>query len=145
MKINILLIAFIMTTPCMAWAAASMCVKPGALTMMLDPRVNGNGSYSGKTWRVSFPYGQISGIAGCYNTNSNWQSPEVQSSITTSTTGEYCYCKMLHPLESKWIFISQKSQSLCTTYAGFYCAIEAIGASNTISHRQTLFNNIELP
>ena len=89
--------------------AADMCVKNDTVMVVLDPLItgtNGTSDTSTKTWTGVFSYGTIHGIAGCGTESLDpGQIPVDQASITTTSIGSKCFCKMLRPAVSKWVAI----------------------------------------
>ena len=138
---------FFIILPCVA-NAANMCVKDDAMVIVLDPQIGGtalSSDASTKTWSTKFSYGVISGIGGCYN---NVGSPQGvvasdQTNITPDSTGYYCYCKMLRPIESPWVYggltsISVYTPSLCASSCASSCSSYA---ASVVALRAGLFNN----
>ena len=130
--------------PCVSHAA-NMCIKNDAVMVVLDPQVGGTAlanNNTGKTWSTKFSYGVISGIGGCYNNVGSTQGGVAsdQTNITPYTGGTYCYCKMLRPIESPWVYSgSSYSGSNCATNCASYCSSSAASA---VALRAGLFGNI---
>ena len=131
MKYVLLAIMMIISAPVLA---VSVCTKDSVVTVVLDPTISGT-SYthnnSTGVWKTVFSYGNVSGISTCV--------PDAPSgsmgSITTketggyldavggATTGQYCWCKMTHPMSSLWAFGTDNGSaadcaSRCTAYCG---------------------------
>ena len=139
-----IVIALITLLPIVAYGD-NMCVKDGSVLVVLDPQINGtalSNNQTGKTWSTRFSYGIISGIGGCYNDVGSTQGVVAsdQANITPYTTGSYCYCKMLKPVESAWVYnVSFYSVGYCASGCASSCS------SNTASAvvvRAGLFGNI---
>ena len=126
-------ITFLCMLPFVANGADTMCVKPTTTVVVLDPSIDGtelSSNVTGKTWSTQFSYGVISGIGGCTEDaggcNKVGCASTQQENITVYSTGSRCFCKMLRPIESKWIYRSYpganncpgKCASLCATAAG---------------------------
>ena len=124
--------------------ATDMCIKDDALMVVLDPQINGtalSNNATGKTWSTKFPYGIISGIGGCYNNVGSTQGGVAsdQTNISAYSTGAYCYCKMLRPIESAWVYSgSSNNDSICAAYCASYCASSAASA---VALRRGLFGS----
>ena len=145
---NIYILLLLCTIPCITHAADTMCVKPTTTVVVLDPNIAGtsNGSSAtGKPWSTEFSYGIISGVAACYsflNGVTRGMAPTDQS-MTPYTTGGYCYCKMLRPVESNWVNAGGTNNSgylaNCATACPEYCATQ-VGSNLTL--RSGIFNNV---
>ena len=112
MKYVLLAIMMIISAPVLA---VSVCAKDSVVTVVLDPTIAGT-SYthnnSTGVWKTVFSYGNVSGISTCVPDAPS----DSKGSITTketggyldavggATTGQYCWCKMTHPMSSLWAF-----------------------------------------
>ncbi len=122
----------------------NMCVKNGSVMVVLDPQINGTAlSYNntGKTWSTKFSYGVISGIGGCYNNVGSTLGAVAsdQTNITPYSTGAYCYCKMLRPIESPWVFSYSRDNGDCAERCASKCSSYAASA---VAVRAGLFGNV---
>ena len=130
--------------PCVSHAA-NMCIKNDAVMVVLDSQVNGKAlayNNTGKTWSTKFSYGVISGIGGCYSDVGLTQGVVAsdQTNITPYTGGLYCYCKMLRPIESPWVFSGNLDNlNYCAINCASYCSSYAASA---VALRAGLFGNI---
>ena len=132
------IVTFLCLLPIFAYAA-NMCVKDGTMVVVLDPIPTGttlsNDTDAG-TWSIQFDYGVVSGVAHCGT---------AFSSVTVADTvvaGRGCYCKMLHPAESRWIgvaSITNCSVTACTTQ----CTRVLTGsvANWSLPARQAMYSN----
>jgi len=124
--------------------AENMCVKNGSVMVVLDPQIGGTAlayNNTGKTWSTQFPYGIISGIGGCSNESPNVQGAVASDqNITPYTGGTYCYCKMLRPIESAWVFSGLSTGYTCASS----CTRHGCSTSSTssVALRAGLFGNI---
>lgn len=112
--------------------AVSVCAKDTVVTVVLDPSVgaSASGTYNNSTgtWKVPFPYGNVSGISTCVETTP--KSTAMGTTLTSNdtpldspggeTSGAQCWCKMTHPMSSLWAF--NRSNSACASYCPSYCA-----------------------
>lgn len=113
------LFAFILCFGTMPVWAANMCVKNDTVMVVLDPTIwatsaNVTSNVAERTWSAKHSYGTISGISGCY-TKPSTNTPLIptnQSAISQASTGSGCYCKMLRPAISQWVYIPCPN---CTT------------------------------
>ena len=125
--------------------AANMCIKDDAVMIVLDPQVAGtalSNNSKGKTWSTRFSYGIISGIGGCYSNVGSTQGVVAsdQVNITPYTTqGGYCYCKMLKPVESAWVYSGYTDGSNCANNCASRCSSYA---ASGVALRGGLFGNI---
>ena len=135
-----IIVIFMMCTLPIASYSANMCVKDDAYVIVLDPQIAGtviSNDTTNKTWSTQFPYGVISGIGTCSNVvNSTAGTPATdQTAISvTNTTGAYCYCKMLRPFESQWIFIFKYVHSGA-------CSASCNCANRDVGIRRAFFSN----
>ena len=120
--------------------AVSVCVKDSVVTVVLDPSIGGN-SYthnnSTGTWKTVFSYGNVSGISTCVATAPSGSMGTVKTADGThlsasggQTSGQYCWCKMTHPMSSLWAFrndygSASNCASSCTNSCGNYVQIYA--------------------
>ena len=126
--------------------AANMCIKDDAVMIVLDPQVAGtalSNNRTGKTWSTRFSYGVISGIGGCYSNVGATQGVVAsdQVNITPYSSGKYCYCKMLKPMESAWVFSGYigGGDINCDIDCASTCSSRAASA---VALRAGLFGNI---
>lgn len=141
-----ILITLLCMIPFIANGADTMCVKPTTTVVVLDPAINGTVlSYENthKTWSTQFSYGVISGVGACsgtVNPATGNVSPNQNTLSPYTTTGAlyYCNCKMLHPIESVWIAISERNGS-CSTICANRCASSA---ATDAAFRGGMFGNV---
>ena len=145
---NKIIVLFLTLAPIVCYAADTMCVKPTTTVVVLDPNINGTALASnatGKTWSTKFSYGIISGVGGCYNNVGAVQGGVAsdQTNITPYTGGTHCYCKMLRPIESPWVFsgYSDSPSYNCTPNCASRCSSLAASA---VALRAGLFRNIDI-
>ena len=113
--------------------AVSVCAKDSIVTVVLDPSING-ASYthnnSTGTWKVVFSYGNVSGISTCVATAPSGSQGSVKtadgahlSASGGQTSGQYCWCKMTHPMSSLWVFFSDFGDAAyCASSCMSFCA-----------------------
>ena len=106
------------------YTAGTVTVDPA--TYGLDPDINGtNYTYdaSAGTWTTNFDYGDVSGISTCNSTSGSWGVAYPQYNFEQGTTGVYCWCKMLRPARSAWVYLYEYgSASDCDAYCADVCA-----------------------
>jgi len=137
---NKIIVLFLTLAPIVCYAADTMCVKPTTTVVVLDPNINGTAlanNNTGKTWSTQFPYGIISGVGGCY-TNGNAVVSD-QTNITPYSSGLHCYCKMLRPIESLWVYAGYSNG--CPSVCASMCSSNAASA---VALRNGLFGKVIL-
>lgn len=105
---------------------------------------------SGK-WGKVFPYGNISGISVCSTISGTANTAATDAQTTTlneeytaqagvgDNTGFYCWCKMINPSSSKWVYYgSRTNASTCASSCASYC-----GSTNTAAFRTALYNSVQ--
>ena len=118
--------------------AANMCSAQDTVTVILDPSIGGK-SYTNNaqqgTWSTVFDYGTVHGIMACLNSNhgkgqGGWVANLTDTDNNDVTKpvvgferyGKYCWCKMTHPVASRWVFRSDYgSASICASNCAYYC------------------------
>ena len=126
--------------------AVSLCSKTGIVTVVLDPSIASTGySYNNDAgvWKANFSYGTVTGISTCQSVKGSSQgdfSVEI-SANGGETNGRYCWCKMTHPMASRWVFYDDRNsvdncQSNCTYLCGF-------GAERYEALRNGLFGSVQ--
>ena len=128
--------------------AADLCIKNDAMVVAMNPfyagTANGYDSVS-KTWSTRFSYGTISGIAACATDCTTTGCVATNQNMNMYSTGASCYCKMLRPVESRWVFSGIStyyygpSNDGCTPNCASNCASNAASAS---ALRRGLFGNV---
>ena len=102
-------------------SAVTKCVKLTPSTTC----TSGNAESGQLNWSVTCGGILIQGIAGCGSTKFNAVGT-TSDTVTTSTTADnnkYCWCKMISPAVSKWVFnIDNVTASACATSCAANCA-----------------------
>ena len=117
MKNLVLIIPILLTMPTYA---TTMCAKNDTVAVVLDPTIGASGYANNNslgTWNVTFPYGYISGISACINSNhgkttGGWVenltdvNPDgiERTVIGSERYGTHCWCKVTHPVASRWVY-----------------------------------------
>ena len=115
--------------------ATDMCARNDTMVMVFDPElgIKDRSAYAGD-WRASFPYGNFSGEYTCLSAaeglgrTSGTGVPyygvgEYDKTFINATAGlkgvdendnerKYCWCRITHPLQSKWMFVSSHNNSV---------------------------------
>ena len=114
--------------------ATTMCAVNDSVAIVLDPQINASGNHAFNaitmTWNVPFPYGPIYGIAACVDKGGTTNQATTHLTATDGTvvtgsfdtTGQYCWCKITHPVSSRWVFnVRTGSASACASNCALYC------------------------
>lgn len=120
--------------------ATTMCATDDTIAVVLDPMINGStAAYNADLfeWSTTFSYGTVFGIATCVDTagSSNQVVAELKSSDGTVATGgersgRYCWCQMIHPARSRWVFrYAFGSVGGCGSYCASNCGDDVRGSS----------------
>ncbi len=93
--------------------ATTICAEDDIIAIVLDPEVAGiDYKYMSSLfeWNVTFPYGQVWGIATCVDTSGtlNVAVDELRAGDGEIATGgerkgPNCWCQMTHPALSRWV------------------------------------------
>ena len=133
--------------------AANMCVKNDTVMVVLDPVVAPTSvtyDNTGKTWSAQFSYGVVSGIAACTGGMGSLGALDLgtlapdQDALSVYSTGYYCFCKMLVPVESQWVFThngSPQGHVYCGTECAKWCTANTEGISSSAAFRRALFGS----
>ena len=99
--------------------------------IILDPSVDGknNRTTAAGTWIVTLQDGsEISGTSTCSSTSGSWARAYPEYDFNTEeTTGEHCWCRMLYPVRSAWVY--DMITSGCSSNCAYTCGHHV----NTIS------------
>lgn len=85
---------------CLSAQAEQVCVKDGTYIGLLKKNTNVSSdsdieySSANKEWKINFDYKTITGIASCYSTSGTFGTKNESFAGTTTSTGQYCWCKM---------------------------------------------------
>lgn len=91
--------------------AGDLCVKGQPLLSQCNDSLGYYSSFEGKTgWNVSCGYNDnaitVKGISFCSSESGGSVASGVRTSINVSSTNDknvYCWCKIVYPVNSKWI------------------------------------------
>lgn len=123
-KLCFVLFGVIITTTA---TAANLCVRNDTMVVAMNPMVGGN-SYSstpkaaGGEWTVVFSYGTIRGISGCTSSASGGigsiAPATIADTISIKSGSGACYCQMLSPTKSQWVYTGYNQSSGCESCPG---------------------------
>ena len=148
-KIIFITILTIISVP--SYAGIKMCSANDTVTVVLDPSIslnyNGNSGYSAvSAWRWKFSYGTVRGRSACLSdTKGLGGTGAVYTGVLRDNdklvvggeqNGGKCFCRITHPVASKWIYASDYGTSVTS------CASRCAGAcANYYTYRDILFNS----
>ena len=136
--------------------ATEMCARNDTIVVPLDATVGGTGNgYNTVEWMwwATFEYGKIYGTATCLSPaevaellpsdddellGRSGKDAAAQESGGADNRGE-CYCKLTHPMSSRWVFNYSSSASNCASFCAYNCAN---GARNNVGLRSGLFGSV---
>ena len=122
--------------------ATEMCARNDTIVVPLDATVPGTGNgYNAVEWMwwATFEYGKIYGTATCLSKaevaellpsdddellGRSGKDATAEKEGTADNRGE-CYCKLTHPMSSRWVFYNSYSASNCASNCAYYCAYYA--------------------
>ena len=108
--------------------------------------IEGENSYNAEdaTWITTFSYGIVSGIASCNEipgTNLNPYSGN-QNNIQQGTEGTNCWCRMLSPVRSAWVFnYTHGSASACASHCANGCGADVRDSTSFRSRLYSIAGN----
>ena len=136
--------------------ATEMCARNDTIVVPLDATVPGTGNgYNTVEWMwwATFEYGKIYGTATCLSKaevaellpsdddellGRSGKDATAEKEGTADNRGE-CYCKLTHPMSSRWVFFYSYSASYCA----FNCALNcANSAPSAVGLRSGLFGSV---
>ena len=91
----------------------------------MDPSVAGesrDNDTQNKTWTVTFTNGTVvSGIASCNDISGTYAQPYSgnQNNIQPGTEGINCWCRMLYPVRSAWVYDMETNG--CSSNCAYTC------------------------
>lgn len=141
-KVIYLLVGVLLSLPSVA---TEMCARNDTIVIPLDSNINGTVSgydVAEATWWIVFSYGRIYGVSTCLSADEGGK-PSGGQGVYTNDKGQmlpdddalagrtgqdadgndrgYCWCKMTHPMSSRWVFASSYSASFCASDCANRC------------------------
>ena len=122
--------------------ATEMCARNDTIVVPLDATVPGTGNgYNTVEWMwwATFEYGKIYGTATCLSKaevaellpsdddellGRSGKDATAEKEGTADNRGD-CYCKLTHPMSSRWVFRNSASASNCASHCALSCADDA--------------------
>lgn len=146
--------------------ATDMCARDDTMVLVFDKDVGSSGAgYNATewTWWVNFPYGRIAGEVTClsaaeglgrtsgqgvyYGTGDYSKTfievePGLKGTDSDGNDRKYCWCKMTHPVSSRWVFNAIYSDSsVCASSCALRCSDSVRDRS---AMRGGMFNSVGL-
>ena len=118
--------------------AVTKCVKLTSSTTCTSH----SGAYDQSNWSITCGGIEIQGVAFCGSQNGGSIGATTESVTISSTIDDnkYCWCKMVSPAVSSWVFvISSTSAGRCASYCAYNCASNARYPS---AFRSALFSGL---
>lgn len=170
-KILLILCAILTTT---SVHATQMCARRDTTVIPLDAAVQATVHRNDnleRIWWNEAPYGNLYGISTCLSAPEiqeyapTWKesdgylsvlptdTEEIQGRGETYTTSDdavydrrYCYCKLTHPMSSRWVNTARErasdSKESCLGRCDFACTYLMLQPLSSIIHRANLFLTI---
>ena len=116
-------------------AAVTKCVKLTTSTTC----TSASGGYGQSNWSATCGGIEIQGVSFC-GSQDGGQMGAISENVTTSSTAsdnKHCWCKMVSPAVSRWVYYSEFSE--CANNCVFYCSF---GVRNGASIRSALFGSL---
>ena len=138
MKKNLLIAGLICMATIPPATAVTKCVKLNSSTTCSS----NSGEYGQSNWSATCGGVSIQGVAFCGSRNggSVGATTDAVTTSTTSDNNKYCWCKMVSPAVSRWVFTyAYTSAGRCADDCAYYCALYA---RNNASFRSALFGNL---
>lgn len=135
----IITFALIMTQS--GYAAITRCLPLSANTSCTG---NGRDSFNKVEWVATCNNTPVHGIGLCSDTPGTTIGTTGQPTLTYSNNAQYCWCKMLYPAVSSWVFAFDfKAYGDCAQECSIQCEIK-LGDKNTdgTNFRQAIFHGL---
>ena len=133
-----LFLLVIAITFCQPVYAVTKCVKLNSSTTCSDF----SGEYNQSNWSATCGGVSIQGVAFC-GSQDGGETGATTDAVTTSTTSDnnkYCWCKMVSPAVSRWVFTQAITPAgYCANNCAFVCAGSA---QSSASFRSALFSGL---
>ena len=151
--------------------AREYCVPNDTVSILLDSSIGSQGDstydsnfsydYLAITFSAPFSYGTVKGIGACLSSNYGLDAGSIYTdnggvltdngAVVTGgeTNGRHCFCKLLHPVVSAWMYsMSKESVEKCIVGSNGSglggCAQNCVGLfKNRPVRRATWFDSIE--
>ena len=138
MKKHLLIAGLICVATIPPAMAVTKCVKLNSSTTCSSS----SGAYRQSNWSATCGGVSIQGVAFC-GSQDGGSAGATTDAVTTSSTSDnnkYCWCKMVSPAVSRWVFnYASASAGSCANSCATYCASDA---RSSASFRSALFSNL---
>ena len=127
-----LFLLVIAITFCQPASAVTKCVKLNSSTTCSDY----SGAFGQSNWSATCGGISIQGVTFCGSQNGGSVGATTDA-VTTSSTNKYCWCKMVSPAVSRWVFAGADD------HCAYRCADRCAGfAPATETFRSALFSGL---
>ena len=136
MKKHLLIAGLICMATIPPVSAVTKCVKLSSSTTCS----NYSGATGQSNWSVTCGGVSVQGVAFC-GSQSGGSQGATSTTVTISSTvdnNKYCWCKMVSPAVSSWVFASDLPGSSCYNVCPYQCAY----AINDASFRSGMFGSL---
>ena len=136
MKKHLLIAGLICMATIPPVSAVTKCVKLSSSTTCS----NYSGATGQSNWSVTCGGVSVQGVAFC-GSQSGGSQGATSTTVTISSTvdnNKYCWCKMVSPAVSSWVFASDLPGSSCYNGCPYHCAY----AINDASFRSGMFGSL---
>ena len=140
MKKHLLIAGLICVATIPPASAVTKCVKQPSSSSTTCSGLSAGNSQS--NWSATCDGVSVQGVAFCGSQNGGSQGATTDAVTTnlTSDNNKYCWCKMVSPAVSRWVFNSDISS---TGSCAYYCASSCVtSARYAASFRSALFDNL---
>ena len=140
MKKHLIIVGIICAASIPPAAAVTKCV---ALNSSSTTCTSPSGPYGQSNWSATCGGIEIQGVAFCGSQNGGSIGTKSETVTTSSVSDDnkYCWCKMVSPAVSSWVFYNYSSTS--AGYCAYNCAYDcATGARNYSALRSALFSGL---
>ena len=138
MKKNLLIAGLIGVATIPPATAVTKCVKLNSSTTCSTY----SGEYGQSNWSATCGGVSVQGVAFC-GSQDGGSTGATTDAVTTSTTSDnnkYCWCKMVSPAVSSWVFRNVfGSASACARGCAYFCAS---CAADNASFRSAMFGSL---
>ena len=138
MKKHLLIAGLICVATIPPTFAVTKCVKLNSSTTCTSR----SGAFGQSNWSATCGGVSIQGVAFCGSQNGG-SAGATTDAVTTSSTSDnnkYCWCKMVSPAVSSWVFnVSAESADACAYLCAYNCAGRA---QSDASFRSGLFGSL---
>ena len=135
MKKHLIIVGIICAASIPPAYAVTKCVKLTSSTTCTTP----SGATGQSNWSATCGGIEIQGVAFCGSQNGGSVGATTETVTTSRDNNKYCWCKMVSPAVSRWLFGVASSADDYPFLCAMYCAYDAQGFA---SYRSGLFSGL---